>query len=110
MDRYFYIIEQDENGHKVIHMQGNIYANGDGDFRHAEYTFLFFSVSLAQNMIDDESFFATLDENVDYIEDITEKTAVARTEKYFDGDSGTQLHISDITEHTPCGCYYFERS
>ena len=27
---------------------------------------------------------------------------------YFNGDSGTELHISEITDETPCGNYWFE--
>ena len=40
MDRYFYTIECDADGNKIIHMLGNVYFNdADGtetDHRHAE--------------------------------------------------------------------------
>lgn len=107
MDRYFYIIEHG-NGGKVIHMQGNIYRNDDGSYKHAEWTFLYLEISEAKYMLDTDTFFEYINERVSYLDDITEEIAIARVENYFDEEPGTELHILDITKDTPCGCYWFE--
>ena len=53
MDRYFYILEE-ENGKRVIHMQGNVYYNNaDGSnkkYRSAEWTSLYFDIDEALAM------------------------------------------------------------
>lgn len=107
MDKYFYIIEQG-NGGKVIHMQGNIYSNDDGSYKHAEWTFLYLEISEAKYMLNTDTFYEYINERVNYLDDITEEIATARVENYFDGEPGTELHILDITENTPCGDYWFE--
>ena len=109
MDRYFYIIEQDENGNKVIHIQGNLYFC-DGGYCHSEWKFLYFNIDEAKHMIEDDTFFSVLDVKVDYLTDIaSSETAYAIADNYFDGETGKRLDICDITQETPCGCYYFER-
>lgn len=109
MDRYFYIIEQG-NGGKVIHMQGNIYYNDEKQcYEHAEWTFLYLEISEAKYMLDTDVFYNYVDERISYFDDITEEVMFARVENYFDGEPGIELHISDITKNTPCGCYWFER-
>lgn len=107
LDRYFYIIEQSDNGNKVIHMQGNIYSNDDGSYKHAEWTFMLLEVSEAKYMLDTDTFYEFINERVNYLDDITEEVATARVENYFDGEPGKQLDIADITEDTPCGNYWF---
>lgn len=107
LDRYFYIIEQSDNGNKVIHMQGNIYSNDDGSYKHAEWTFMLLEVSEAKYMLDTDTFYEFINERVNYLDDITEEVATARVENYFGGEPGKQLDIADIAEDTPCGNYWF---
>jgi hypothetical protein len=110
MDKYFYIIEQGDNGNKVIHMQGNIYYNDENMcYEHAEWTFMFLEISEAKYMFDTDVFYDYVNDRINYFEDITEEVATTRAENYFDGEPGIKLHISDITEDTPCGGYWFER-
>ena len=108
MDRYFYTIEQNDNGNKVVHMQGNIYSNDDGNYKYAEWTFMFLEISEAKLMLDTDTFYEYINEQVNYLDDITEENAIAITENYLDEDPGAQLHIADITEDTPCGNYWWD--
>ena len=119
MDRYFYSIELDENGNKIIHMSGNVYHN-DGDetetcYRIAEWTFLYIPIEKAkqmcQDVVDAEGYLVFedfLQERVSYLEDITEIEAQTICKRYFNGNPGTELCITDITDITPCGDYWFE--
>lgn len=107
MDRYFYIIEQGIS-QKVIHMQGNIYASDDGKYTYAEWTFLYMEIPEAKNRIEAGTFFEHINMQISYIGDISQEAVTEAMENYFDGEPGTELHISDITENTPCGCYWFE--
>ena len=111
MDRYFYILEKGDNGKQIIHLSGNVYYN-DGDetetcYRCAEWTWMYVEVAIAKGHINE--FFELADEKVKYLEDLTEAQANKLCESYFNGNSGTELHITDITEDTPCGDYCFER-
>lgn len=112
MDKYFYIIEQDENGTKFIHLEGNIYYNdvdeSDTCYRVAEWTFLYLTVDEAKFMMNDGTFFDYVNERVAYLTDITEQQAEDMCEDFFDGQPGAKLNITDINDSTPCGCYWFE--
>lgn len=110
MDKYFYIIEQGDNGKKVIHMQGNIYYNDEKEcYEHAEWVFLYIEIPEAKQMISTNNFYDYVDVRIRYFENITEEIAAVRIENYFDEQPGKHLNIADITEDTPCGCYWFDR-
>ena len=104
MDRYFYIIEE-ENGKKYIHMSGNVYANGDGNYRLAEWTFFYTPTSEIYNVRD---FLSDANSRVDYMGDITEEEAEEISNTYFNGEAVPKLQLEDITEDTPRGEYWCE--
>ena len=113
MDRYFYSLEKDDNGKQIIHLSGNVYFNDNDEtetcYRYAEWVGLEIDVDTAKLLFDKYVFFNFSDERVKYLDDITEEQAKSTCEDYFDGTSGTELQIMDITEDTPCGDYWFER-
>lgn len=111
MDRYFYSVEMDGD-RKVVHLSGNVYFN-DADetetcYRIAEWTFLCFNVNEAQLMFDTDTFYEFINERVNYLTNISKQEANEMCKSYFNGRSGTELHISDLTANTPCGDYWFE--
>ena len=112
MDKYFYIIEQDDNGNKFIHLEGNIYHNDADDsdtcYRAAEWTFFYLTIDEVMAMVKDNTFFDYVNERVDYLQDVTEQQAAEMCKNFFDGQPGTKLNIKDINDSTPCGCYWFE--
>ena len=113
MDRYFYSLEKDDNGKQIIHLSGNVYCN-DADeketcYRYAEWVWMYIEVARAKEMLDEDEFFDFVNERVKYLGDKTETEANEICEQYFNGTSGTELNIMDITENTPCGDYWFER-
>ena len=112
MDRYFYILEE-ENGKRVIHMQGNVYYNNaDGSnkkYQSAEWTSLYFDIDEAQLMLDTDTFYEFINARVDYIRDYAEIEASYLCKNYFNGQPGAELHILDITNKTPCGEYWFDK-
>ena len=110
MDRYFYIVEE-TNGHKEIHFSGNVYYN-DGDeadkcFRLAEWTGFFVTVDKLKELLEENMLWEYVNERVTYLTDLTEDEAVDMCKVYFDGSSGTRLHLQSINEDTPCGDYWF---
>jgi hypothetical protein len=112
LDRYFYSLEGNADGEKVIHLSSYIYENdGRGDaedhFRVAEWTSLLIPVDKAKQMMEDDEFYDYVDERVNYLGNLTEKEAKELCETYHDGQAGTELHISEITDDTPCGDYWF---
>lgn len=113
MDRYFYSLEKDDKGNQIIHLSGNVYFNDNDEtetrYRYAEWVGLEIDVDTAKMLFDKYEFFNFSDEKVKYIGDITEIQASEMCEEYFNGTSGAELHIADITEDTPCGDYWFER-
>lgn len=113
MDRYFYILEE-ENGEKIIHLEGNLYNVGnesDEEYTLTEWSGLYISLAKAQEMLkNDDEFFATVDELVKYAGNMTEADAMKVKDTYFNGNSGVPFDIADITDKTPCGDYYFDRS
>lgn len=112
MDRYFYSVELDYDGNKVIHLSSNIYLNDADqtrmDYRCAEWTFFYIPIEQLKELIGNNCFYDYVNENVDYLCDITHTSAVELCSHYFDGESGTYLHIGNVNEETPCGCYWFE--
>ena len=111
LDRYFYSIETDADGERFIHLFGNIYLNDVDDteknFRIAEWTFFYIDIRSAQEMFKEDIFYEYVNERVDYLLDVTETEALDACENYFNGHPGSQLHIYDIAEDTPCGDYWF---
>ena len=111
MDRYFYSVEMDENGKKYIHMSGNVYFNDDETedcYRIAEWTFLYISLDQLAKLIEDDWFYEYIGDRVNYLDNGTKEQAIEICEHYFDGSAGTELHIFDVNENTPCGDYWFE--
>lgn len=114
LDRYFYIIERDEDGMKCIHLEGNVHLNdadeSDTCYRGVSWHWLFIDIDEAKQMIADDEFFECfLPDQTTYLGDITEEEAYELCDNYYgDGEPGTELHIKDITKNTPCGCYWFE--
>ncbi|MBQ7960193.1 MAG: hypothetical protein IJ285_03145 [Clostridia bacterium] len=111
MDKYFYLLEED-NGKRVIHMQGNIFFNNADlsktKYRSAEWTFLYLDIDEAKLMLDTDTFYEYINERVNYLGDHTKKEAAELCKNYFNGQPGTKLHIYDINEDTPCGEYWFD--
>ena len=112
MDRYFYILGKDDNGNQIIHLSGNIYRNDVDEtetcYRYAEWVGMEIDVAEAKAMFNSDEFFNFVNERIKYLTDETETDANEICEQYFDGNSGTELHIMNITEDTPCGDYWFE--
>jgi len=111
LDRYFYSIETDVDGAKFIHLSGNIYFNdADGsetDHRIAEWTFFFIDINDARQMVKDDTFYEYVNERVNYLSNVTKAEALEACEAYFEGEPGVYLPISEITDSTPCGNYWF---
>ena len=108
MDRYFYILEEDNNGNKQIRMECNVYGNSDEGFHFNEWVGYTLEIGEAQALINNNDFFSNLNEQVRYSGDVTEEEAETICKGYFDGTSGEELNIADITTNTPCGDYYFD--
>lgn len=110
MDRYFYSVELNEDGDKVVHMSGNIFLNDvdetETNYRCALWVFLYMSLEKLKDAIEKNWLFDYLCENVRYEDDITEAEAVYGCEHYFDGESGMHMPIMHINEETPCGNYW----
>ena len=112
MDRYFYSVELDDYGNKVIHLFSNVYLN-DGDttetkYRCAEWTFFYIPIEKLKKLIKNNRFYDYIDENMNYMCDITKTSAMELCSNYFDGNPGAYLRIEDVNEETPCGNYWSE--
>ena len=111
MDRYFYSVEMDGD-RKVVHVSGNVYFNDVDEtedcYRIAEWTFLYIYLDVLAELVENDIFYEYINERVNYLGNITEEQAIEICENYFDGTSGTELHIFDVNEDTPCGDYWFE--
>ena len=109
MDRCFYSIQLDSDGNKNIHLFGNVYFNDvditETNYRHAEWTGMYFGLDEIQEYIDN---FDLVNEKVAYLSDITEGEALEISKTYFNGNEGVYLHLVDINNETKCGDYYFE--
>lgn len=109
MNRYFYILEEDNLGNKQIRMECNVYGNQNEGFGSNEWVRCIVSIGEAQTLLKNGKFQSTLDEIVRYSGDLTEDEASAVFELYFDGlSAGEELKITDITSKTPCGAYHFD--
>lgn len=112
MDRYFYSVVNGNDGTKIVHLFGNVY-NNDADetetnFRHAEWSWFYIKPTTITKMLDNDCFFDHVNECVAYMADLTEAEAVEVCANYFDGEPGTNLHIQNVTNETPCGDYWFD--
>lgn len=112
MDRYFYSVELDDDGDKVVHISGNVYLNDvdetETNYRCAEWTWLYIEIDELKEMLEQDWFYEYLCERVAYLGDHTEAEAIEICEHYFDEKPGTYLHIAEVNEETPCGDYWFE--
>lgn len=112
MDRYFYSIELATNGEKIIHWSGNVYYNDgatdDKKYRLAEWTFYYISMRATRGLIKNDTFWEHVNEDVNYLTDITEQQAIDICNTYWDGKPGEYLHIKNVNEDTPCGDYWCE--
>lgn len=111
MDRYFYSVEMEEN-HKVVHLSGNIYYNNVDEtetcFRIATWTGFYFTMKELKWFIEKDCFHDYINEEVDYMGDLTEEEAAEMCQTYFNGAPGRLLNIKHVNEDTPCGDYWFE--
>ena len=111
LDRYFYSIEADADGERFIHLSGNVYLNDvdetEKNFRIAEWTFLYIGLSDLSEMLENDTFYEYVNERVNYLSDITKEEAFEICDQYFDGKPGHPLPLSEVSESTPCGDYWF---
>ena len=112
MDRYFYSVELDDNGNKIVHLFGNVYFNdadeSDTNYRHAAWTFFYLTLSEIAALMKNDIFFDHVNSLISYLDDITEQEAIETCYYYFSGEPGINIHIKDVNENTPCGDYWFE--
>ena len=112
MDRYFYSVELDDDGYKVIHLSGSVYLN-DVDttekcYRCAEWTWLYIPINELKELIENSWFYEYVNEKIAYLGDLTKEEAMETCANYFDGQPGVYLHIEEVDDETPCGNYWFE--
>lgn len=110
MDRYFYSVEMDGD-RKVVHLLGNLYFN-DADetamcYRLAEWTGLFMTTEEIIKLFKEFKFYDYIDERVSYLDDLTESKMITTCQTYFNGTPGNMLHITAVSDDTPCGDYWF---
>lgn len=112
MDRYFYSIELDDAGNKIVHFSGNVYYNDednkDKDHVYAEWVWLYIMLDELKDALEKKWLFDYLCDNVKYSGDITEEEAISTCEHYFDGRPGEYLAINCVNQETPCGAYWFD--
>lgn len=110
LNRYFYSIEKDNNGNKIIHMSGELYWNDSDesktDYRLDEYRWLYITINELKTLIEKNKFLEFMCEKVDCSCNATESEAKEFCNSYFDGNSGEKLSFENITENTPCGDYW----
>lgn len=110
MDRYFYSIELNEDGNKIVHMFGNVYWNDvdetETNYRCALWVFFYITLDELKDAIEKHWLFEYLCENVKYEEDITEAEAIDAYKNYFDGNPGVHMSLKCINSETPCGNYW----
>jgi hypothetical protein len=110
VDRYFYSIELNEDGNKIVHMSGNVYWNDvdetETNYRCALWVFFYITLDELKDAIEKHWLFEYLCENVKYEEDITEAEAIDACKNYFDGDPGVHMSLKCINTETPCGNYW----
>lgn len=112
MDRYFYSVELNEDGSKIVHMSGNIYWNdadtSETNHRIAEWTFFYIAIDELKELVKINLFYEYVNERVNYLEDISEAEVRKACDRYFNGNPGVYLRIEDVGEDTPCCDYWFE--
>lgn len=112
MDRYFYAIELDTDGNKILHLSGNIYYNDADDtetnYRHAEWVYFYIPINEVAKLISNDTFYDYINERVHYLSDCNEEEALEICELYWDGNPGINLHIKNVNFKTECGEYWFD--
>lgn len=110
-DRYFYSIE-DNGNEKEIHINGNIYFNDvdttETDHRIAEWTGLYMTIDQVKELLNEDTFYEYINGRVNYLGDITREEASNMCNDFFNGEPGIELDISNVSQDTPCGNYWFE--
>ena len=88
MDRYFYSIEDNGNS-KEIHICGNVYFNDvdetETNYRIAEWTGFYLSLEQVKELLNDDCFFDYINEQVNYLEDITKEEALELCDTFWNG-------------------------
>ena len=110
MDRYFYTVENETGtNNKLVHLFGNVYFNDTTEtWQCVEWTGLYIFLYDLAKMIEDDTMYEYINERVNYSSDLTEAQAQEACKFYFCGSPGTELHIKNVNEDTPCGDYWFE--
>ena len=96
-----------------VHLLRNVYLNDSTTdsincYRIAEWTFFYLTPDEIKLLFEEDLFYEYINENVNYLGDLTEKTAKETCKCYYNGKSGTELHIKNVTHDTPCGDYWFK--
>lgn len=108
LDRYFYVLEREEDGGQRIRLLGNAFWSTNNRYLLAAWTFENIPVAVAQMWWTEGFWAARTTDSMAYICDITEAKALDICKTYFDGQAGNELDLMDITVDTPEGCYYFD--
>lgn len=106
MNRYFYQVEDNGQGGKIIHIQANIYNDGERYYID-EWTFFYIDIDKAQRKIKENTLYNYISDYIDYSDTIDKAEAEEIYNTYCYGQQITELNIEDITDDTPCGYYYF---
>lgn len=118
-DRYFYDVETDKHGRKMIVMQGEIYENPvdrteECCCNRSYLTSLQFSLEELQRELKEDTLFETFNDNVDTDNrGYTFSEAYELCQTYFDSmhthasiNGGRRLSLFKVSEYTPDGHYY----
>ena len=112
MDRYFYAVELDSNGNKLVHLSCNVYKNdvftSKTNYRCVYWTHLYVPFKQMQELIENDNWYEYIDSRINYLDDITEREAAIICKTYWDGAPGMELHIRNICSETPTGYYWHE--
>jgi len=111
MNRYFYSVEE-HGKKKCIHFRGHIFSNNatGTDMTHSnhEWVGVYLEVKKVKQLLASNNLYGRLDDLVSYKTDETEAYANNRSRIYFAGHPGKKRNLTDITEDTPCGDYWFD--
>ena len=112
MNRYFYSVEESSKRKKYIHFRGYIYSNNEigKNMTHteAEWVGVVLEVKKTKELLKDNKLYERLDDLVSFKNDVSEAFANARSRVYFTGHPGKKRDLTDITDDTPCGDYWFD--
>ena len=112
MDKYFYSVEMNDDGNKVVHVSGNVFFNDSDEtetnYRYASWVFFYITPKELRDIIKNNLLFEYLCDNVKYEENITKDEAIDICKHYFNGKPGVFMPIQYVYQGTPCGDYWFE--